>query len=276
MPQSEITGDVSLSSIALGTLVFMCLFGASLIGIVVRSRLPAHHLDSESKDAIRLSTAVVGTLSALALGLLIASANSVYNSAEAELRTSVARVLLLDRVMEHYGPETADARGLLHRLVEGRLIQGWGTAAERAGIDPYDEKQGIEPVQNALRNLVPATEPQRMLQNRALEVSGLLAEAHWMLVESSTEGLPTAFLVILVFWLAWLFLTFGLQAPANPTVIGVMLVCALSVAGAVFLVVDMAHPYLGVIHVSDGPLRAALSHVGDPADLASIGNVTTH
>jgi hypothetical protein len=83
-----------------------------------------------------------------------------------------------------------------------------------------------------------------------------------MLVEASAEGLPTAFLIILVFWLAWLFATFGLQAPANPTVIGVMLICSLSVAGAVFLVVDMAHPYLGVIHVSDGPLREALAHLG--------------
>jgi hypothetical protein len=251
-----------LSSITLGAIVFACLFGASLIGILVRNRLPPHHLDSESKDAIRLSTAVVGTLSALALGLLIASANNVYNNAEAELRTSVARVLLLDRVMAHYGPDTADARSRLHRLVENRLVQGWGTAAQQVGIDPYDEAQGIEPIQVELRNLTPATEPQRLLRARALEVSGQLAEAHWMLVESKSEGLPTAFLVILVFWLAWLFLTFGLQAPANPTVMGVMLVCSLSVAGAVFLVVDMAHPYLGVIHVSDGPLRAALAHIG--------------
>ncbi|TDW26696.1 hypothetical protein EV128_11326 [Rhizobium azibense] len=250
-----------MSSIALGALVFICLFGASLIGILIRNRLPAHHLDSESKDVIRLSTAVVGTLSALALGLLIASANNVYNNAEAELRTSVARLLLLDRVLAHYGPETADARSRLQLLVENKLVQGWGTAAERAGIEPYDENQGIEPVQGELRNLVPATEPQRLLQARALEISGLLAEAHWMFVESSSEGLPTAFLVILVFWLAWLFLTFGLQAPANSTVIGVMLVCSLSVAAAIFLVVDMAHPYLGVIYVSDGPLRAALEHI---------------
>ncbi len=163
--------------------------------------------------------------------------------------------------LAHYGPETADARSRLHLLVENKLVQGWGTAAERAGIEPYDENQGIEPVQGELRNLVPATEPQRLLQARALEISGLLAEAHWMFVESSSEGLPTAFLVILVFWLAWLFLTFGLQAPANSTVIGVMLVCSLSVAAAIFLVVDMAHPYLGVIYVSDGPLRAALEHI---------------
>jgi hypothetical protein len=251
-----------LSSITLGAIVFACLFGASLVGIVIRSKLPSHHLDSESKDVIRLSTAVVGTLSALALGLLIASAKNVFDSSEAELRTSVARVLLLDRLMSHYGAETSQARDHLHQLVENRLVQGWGSRSEQAGIDPYNEAQSIEPVQAELRELKPKTEPQRLLQSRALEVSAQLAEAHWMLVESKSEGLPTAFLVILVFWLAWLFLTFGLQAPVNSTVIGVMLICSLSVAAAVFLVVDMAHPYLGIIRVSEGPLREALAHLG--------------
>lgn len=249
-----------MSSVTLGAIVFACLFGAALVGILIRTRLPSHHLDSDSKDAIRMSTAVVGTLSALALGLLIASAKNVFDHAEAELQTSAARVLLLDRAMAQYGPETSDARSRLHRLVEIRLAQGWGPAS--LAIDPYDASQSIEPIQAQLRDLLPRTEPQRLLQTRALEVSGQLAEARWMLVEASAEGLPTAFLIILVFWLAWLFATFGLQAPANPTVIGVMLICSLSVAGAVFLVVDMAHPYMGVIHVSDGPLREALAHLG--------------
>jgi hypothetical protein len=239
------------------------LSGGALLGILLRVRIPDHHLDPESKDAIRLATAIVGTLSALALGLLIASAKNLYDNTEAELRTSVARVVLLDRVMAQYGPQTADARARLRHLIGNRLRHGWGNPAPgEAPVDPYDESQGIEPVQVEIRSLTPKNEPQRMLQARALEVSGLLAEAHWMLVETSAEGLPTAFLVILVFWLAWLFATFGLQAPANPTVICIMLVCAMSVAAAVFLVVDMAHPYLGVIHVSDAPLRSALAHIG--------------
>ncbi|WP_256730415.1 hypothetical protein [Pseudomonas sp. ANT_H12B] len=63
-------------------------------------RLPIHHLDAESKDVIRLATAVVGTLSALALGFLTASAKNVYDSYEIEVQTSAARIVLLDRVMD--------------------------------------------------------------------------------------------------------------------------------------------------------------------------------
>jgi hypothetical protein len=251
-----------MSSTVLGTIVFACLFGASILGILVRTRLPGHHLDADSRDAIRMSTAVVGTLSALALGLLISSAKTVFDTSQAELQTSVGRVLLLDRAMAEYGPETKDARARLQRLVESRLVQGWGTQAQRDAIDPYDESRSIEPIQAELRDLMPKTDPQRLLQARVLEISGQLAEAHWMLVESDAQGLPTAFMVILVFWLTWLFATFGLHAPANPTVIAVMFICSVSVATAVFLVIDMAHPYIGFIHVSDAPLRAALAHLG--------------
>lgn len=213
---------------------------------------------------IKLATAVVGTLSALALGFLIASAKTSFEDAQTELRTSTARVLLLDRVMLHYGPETAEARRLLARLVEARLQQNWHRPLEAGALEPpASEEISIEPVQDQLRSLKPETDAQRLLQNRAIEVSGNVAEAHWLVVEHGDEDLPFAFLIILVFWLSLLFFTFGLLSPVNSTVIVVLVFCALSVAGAVFLITDMAHPYLGVIQVSDEPLRKALERMSE-------------
>jgi hypothetical protein len=117
-------------------------------------------------------------------------------------------------------------------------------------------------VEAELRALSPDTNAQRLLQSRALQVSNDIAEVHWMLTETGGDGLPWAFLAVLVFWLGLLFVTFGLLAPANATVIGLLFACALSVVAAVFLIVDMAHPYMGIIHVSDAPLRAALEQLG--------------
>jgi hypothetical protein len=252
-----------MSALLVGGIVFLCLSGAASIGMLLRANLPDHHLSADSKDVIKLATAVVGTLSALALGLLIASAKTNHDSAETELRTSVARLVLLDRVMAHYGPETAEARGLLRKLVEKRLHQAWGNATDAGQTDDTTaDDQGIEPVQDKLRNLSPQTDAQRSLQARALEVSGQIAEAHWLLIEMDDEGLPWPFLAILVFWLALLFSTFGIMAPGNMTVICTLFLCALSVAGAVYLIVDMSHPYLGFIHVSDAPLRDALERMG--------------
>ncbi|MGR9353569.1 bestrophin-like domain [Rhizobium leguminosarum] len=264
-----------MGSLVVGGLVFLCLSMATSIGLIVRARLPDHHLNAESKDAIRLATAVVGTLSALALGLLIASAKSTYDNAEVEMRTAaarvllldrvMARVLLLDRVMAQYGPETDKARQLLRELIEKRLSRGWtAETTDEPSAKALGEYQDIESVQADLRSLAPKDAAQRSLQARALEVSGMVAETHWLLVESGKEGLPWAFLTVLVCWLALLFATFGLQAPVNPTVLSILLVCALSVAGAIFLISDMANPYVGLVHVSDTPLQSAIERLGKP------------
>ena len=248
-----------MSAFVVAGIVCLCLFGAALIGMLLRSLLPDHHLSTEFKDVIKLATAVVATLSALALGFLVASAKTAYDDAETELRTSVARLLLLDRVMAQYGPETDEARGLLRKLVETRLQHVWDIGGE---TEPTADAPGIEPVQHQLRGLSPQTEVQRFLQSRALQVSGQIAEAYWLAIEMQGERLPWPFLAILVFWLALLFFTFGLLSPSNTTVVSTLFVCALSVAGAVFLIIDMAHPYLGLIRISEGPLRDVLNRIG--------------
>jgi hypothetical protein len=250
-----------MSPIAIGCVAFLCVFGAAIGGMVLRSRLPDHHLGPDSRDAIKLATAIIGTLSALALGLLIASAKRSFDDAGAERRTSAARVLLLDRVMAHYGPETNKMRATLRRVIETRL------SAERdnTGSDAVlAEGLDVEAVQDHLRALSPQTEAQRWLQSRALQLSGDIAEARWLRTETELGGFPTPFLAILVLWLALLFASFGLLAPGNGTVVVTLFVCAVSVSAALVLIIDMDHPYLGFIRVSDAPLRSALKGLGRP------------
>ena len=252
-----------MNALLMAAVVFIILGVSTSLGMILRDRLPSHHLNAESKDVIKLATAIVGTLSALALGLLIASAKTDYDDAQSELDATGARIVLLDRLMAQYGPDAGDARVLLRQLIESRLQQGWtieasdGGAAGQAAM--YKE---IEAVQGKLRALDPQDQVHRFVQARALEVSGQIAEGHWLQVESADKGLPWGFLVVLVYWLALLFCTFGLQAPANPTVLTIIIVCALSVAGAVFAISDMADPYTGLIQISDRPLEGALARLG--------------
>lgn len=246
-----------MNPLAIGGIAFLCVFGAASTGMFLRSRLPDHHLSPDSRDAIKLATAIIGTLSALALGLLIASAKRSFDDAGTELRTMAARVLLLDRVMAHYGQETAEMRGTLRKLLEARL-------KEASGEGTLDEGLDVEPVQDALRNLTPQTDAQRWLQARALQLTGQIAEARWMRAETEAGGFPGMFLVFLVLWLALLFCSFGLLAPGNATIVATLFVCALSVTGALVLIIDMDHPYLGFIRISDAPLRLALERLGQP------------
>lgn len=252
-----------MTALETGAIIALLLAGATMAGVWTSRHLPDHHLAPDSKEAIKLATAVVGTLSALAIGFLVASAKTTFDAAETELRGSGARLVLLDRVMAQYGPETTQARQLLASLVEARIDDTWGMALNDRPRNALKDDVGIEPVQRLLRLLTPQNEVQALVRARALEVSGTIAESHWLVLESGSEGLPVAFLVVLAFWLTVIFFTFGLLSPHNSTVISIIIVCALSVGGAIFIVNDMAHPYGGLVYVSDEPLRVALSRMGE-------------
>src|SRR5271165_3940324 len=85
--------------------------------IFVSSRLPSHHVTSETKDVVRLGMGLVATTVAIALGLLIASAKSYYDTQNAEMTQLAANVVLLDRILLHYGPETQEARAMMRNSV---------------------------------------------------------------------------------------------------------------------------------------------------------------
>lgn len=250
-----------MSPLAIGGITFCLVFGAACLGMLLHARLPDGHLSGDSRDAIKLATAIVGTLSALALGLLIASSKRSLDDGNTELRIWSARVVLLDRVMAHYGPETKEMRLALRALLEARIRH---TSGAYRGAISADDDLDVEPVQDGLRRLTPENDAQRWLQTRALQLSGEIAEAHWLRPETETEEFPSLFVAFLVIWLALLFGSFGLLAPRNATVVFTLLVSSLSITGALALIIDMDHPYLGLIRVSQTPLVSALGRIGQP------------
>ncbi|MDU0338645.1 bestrophin-like domain [Bosea rubneri] len=240
-----------------GAVAFLFIFGAAAGGMLLRARLPDHHLSPDSRELIKLATAIIGTLSAIALGLLIASAKRSFDEAASELRTSAAHVVLLDRTMAQYGPETAALRETLRKSLQARLSE---LRDQREGL--LHEGLDVESIQNGLRRLVPANDGQRWLQTRALQLSSQISEMRWQRPETETGGFPGIFIIILVLWLALLFASFGLLAPGNATVVVTLFASALSVTAALVLIIDMDHPYLGFIRVSDLPLQLALERLG--------------
>src|ERR1017187_8903205 len=106
-----------MSPIAISVAVFACVFGGALLGIFIHSLLPNEHLDSDSKEAVRLGMALVGTTVALVLGLLIASAKGFYDTQNSEVTQLSADVVLLDKVLTHFGPETKEIRAPLRSSV---------------------------------------------------------------------------------------------------------------------------------------------------------------
>ena len=114
-----------MSAISASLLVFVCAFGGALIGVYVRRLLPEEHLSSESKDVVKLGMGLVATIAALVLSLLIASAKGFYDTQSSELTEMSAKVVLLNRILAHYRPETKEVRDLLRSAVARTLDMLW-------------------------------------------------------------------------------------------------------------------------------------------------------
>ncbi len=252
-----------MGSIAIWLITFVCAFGGALAGLFLSSALPQHHLSKESKDAIKMGAGLIATLTALVLGLLITSAKDSFDGMNSMMTQSGSRIILLDRVLARYGPETRAIREELHGSVTSSLEVIWGKGkAREVSLNRFEKTAKMEDIQGKLRGLSPQNDTQRWFQSQALELTNSLLQARWLAIEEAQVALPSAFFIVLLFWLTALFASFGLLASRNTTVFVVLFVCAVSVAGAVFLIYEMNQPLNGMIQVSKAPMLKALAYLG--------------
>ena len=250
-----------MSPMSIGWIVLACVFGGALLGMALRLILPEHHLSAESKDVIKLGMALTATMSALVLALLINSAKSSYDAQRNEITQMAANIILLDRVLAHYGPETKEARDLLRLSIAGLTDRIWPeNRTGPAELEPT--AAGAEAFYDKIHELSPQNEVQRSLQAQALKMSVDIGQTRWLLFEQRGRSIPMPFLVLLVFWVTIIFLSFGLFAPPNATVIATLFLCALSVSGAIFMILELDRPFGGLIQISVAPLRNAIAHLG--------------
>lgn len=249
--------------IAIALIVFVCAFGGALFGLFLGRVLPEHHLSAESKDAVKLVTGMIATLSALVLGLLVSSAKSSFDTVGEELRQTATQVILLDRVLGQYGSETKEIRALMRREYAAKVEQIFSPdQSERLKVIEPQRADPVEEVESRIWELKPGTDAQRGLQARALRIGGELARTHWLLIEHAGSSIPVPFLAVLVSWLAAIFAAFGLFAPRNATTITALFIGALSVSTAIFLIEALDRPLDGLMSMSSAPMRNALEHLG--------------
>jgi hypothetical protein len=203
---------------------------------------------------------LIATITALVLGLLVASAKSSFDAQRSGLVQLAANVVFLDRILAHYGAEAKEAREQLRSAVADLLDRTWPEAGSRSG--QLTAPGEYESVYDTIQALAPLSEAQRSLQAAALKTGGDIAQARWLLFAQKGSSIPVPFLVVLVFWLAILFASFSLFARPNATVVATLLICALSVASAVFLILELDRPFEGLLKIPSDPLRGALDQLG--------------
>jgi hypothetical protein len=253
-----------LSALSISGIVFACLLGGAVVGALLRDVLPKHHLSEDSKYIVGLGTGLLATLAALVLGLLIASAKSSFELKSDEIKQGAAKLILLDRNLRHYGADADGVRAALRGMAETSRQVRWVENNRPAPATLAHGAAGIEDVQQRVLALVPTGDAQRWLRTRALDLTSELAQMRWLVIDQHGSSIPAPFLVALVFWLVVIFTSIGLFAPRNATAAAVIFLCAVSVASAIFLVLELDRPFEGLLKISDLPLREAIAEMNRP------------
>ena len=207
--------------------VLACLFPSALLGLFLRNVFPPHYLQEDSIGVVRLGTGIIGTLTALVLGLLLASAKGNYDRVNDQVTNAAAAYVLLDRTLAEYGPQTKESRRLLRISLASafnRIFSEHGDGA--TGLVDAQRIAPVERLQDELRKLIPENDTQRTLQAHALELSNELVKLRLLTITQTEGSIPVLLFVVLVFSLAIMFAGFGLMTSKNPMVIVVFSLCS--------------------------------------------------
>jgi hypothetical protein len=251
-----------MSSLAIAAVILGGSFGAAVVGMVLHVKLPDRHLDSDSRDVVKLVMGLIATMFALVLSLLIASASSSYDQQSNELKALSANIILLDRTLESYGPGAQGVRDRLRDVVRQTHDRIWSPDGVRPEVlNSAETRNAAKANIEQLHTLSPTTDVERMMQSRAIQQSDGITQARLLMFEQLGSSIPWPFLTVLVFWICMLFLGFGLFSSPNPTITVALLVGAVSVACAIFLILELNDPYRGLMRISDEPLRNAMAQI---------------
>ncbi len=225
-------------------IVLALLLASVLSGRLLRTRLPDHHVTAESRDAIKMAIGLVATMSALVLGLLLSSTKGSFDAERGEVVQLISQIEFLDRVLEAYGPGAAEARAEL--LTQVQLLKQRLWSSQPSTTCGSYRSNGLY---LAIHHLAPQTPVQEDLKTRALSEAAQMGQQIATLHAQSSSSISWPLLGVVVFWLSVMLLTFSVLAPGNFSTNVVLAACALSVTGAIFLILELDKPFSGLLQI---------------------------
>jgi hypothetical protein len=248
------------TSTTISLIAFVCFFGAGLLGMRLRTLIPEHHLADDSRHLLETALGIIGTVGGLVLGLLVGQAFGSFNVERNALVQLSANLVVVDRVLAHYGPEAAPARVALRGTVVQMIDDLWPppgrpirVVASAGANDDFADR---------LEALKPKNDVQASLKGTAMGLVVGIAQTRWQMYEQLEAGISPVILGLLIFWFSITFAGLGVFAKANPTVVTMLFLAAVALSGALLLLQEMSMPLQGLVTLPDAPLRAALTHLG--------------
>jgi len=242
-------------------IIFGCVVGAVLMGRALSRRLSEDHLSADTKETVKLAMGLLATMSALLLGLLVASAKASYDNARNDVIQMAAKVVFLDRVLTGYGPETAEARARLRDAIEQMAHRSMQPPKANTPVNLAPNTQAGNAIYLAIQHLTPNDDMQRSLKAQATTLAVELGQLRTLLVAESISSISKPLLVVVAFWLVVIFLSFSLIAPHNATATFALMISAVSVATAIFLILELDRPFSGLLRIPNEPMLNVLSQL---------------
>lgn len=252
-----------MPALLIAFIIFAFMLGGILLGSTLRVILPDDHTQADSKDILMASAGMMATLIALIIGLLVTSAKGTYDVTTLRITQVGAKIITLDYYLSRYGSEAKEVRELLPQAIASGIERIWPNESKHgADLAKMESETEMADVYNKIRELSPKNDSQKYLQTRALQLMDDIMQLRWMVIEQSQTNLPRVFLVVLTFWLTVLFAQFSLLAPRNRTAMSALFICAISMSGAIFLILELNQPLEGAIKMSSTPLYKSLLLIG--------------
>src|SRR5215471_16889282 len=242
----------------IGLIVYAVILAGAFAGWKLRARLPSAHLTEETKSLVSVSTAVVATVTALVLGLLISNANTTFTRLGGEVTALSAEILRLDQILHRYGSAAEPARETLRQYAEQKTADLFPDDPENVRLSNPSTYELLQRLEDMLLALKPANPRDQWWLGQAMTLAAKIGDTRWLLAQQIGQGTPKAFVALLVFWLALLFASFGLFAPRNLTSAVTLTLCALAVAGAVAMFLELEQGFGGLVRISPEPMRQAV------------------
>jgi Protein of unknown function (DUF4239) len=257
---------MTMSALGIALIVLFTLFGGAILGLLIGRRLPPHHLSSETRGVVSASMAVVGTMSALVISLLISNGSTEFRARNNDVSLLASEIVQLDTLLRRYGPEAEPARDALQRYATMTSEDLFPDSPDRhPNVDNSATLRTLDEVQDLVLALKSSDDRQHWLSAQALQLTVAASETRSRMSQEDLRSVPLPFIGAVVLWLTVLFVSFGLFAPRNVTVIIAVFLCAFAIAAAIKLVLDMDTPFDGLIrlarppiHVSSDPLLHAI------------------
>jgi len=238
-----------MNSLEIGLLIWATVVSGAILGMLLGRRLPQHHLSGETKSVVSASMAVLGTMTALVIGLLISDAYSSFSARTGELSRLSADVIQLDGLLRRYGPEATPARQALQQYIKAATDNLTHRTSGPVSFGVLNQMQDL------ILALKTNDSRQHWLVDQSMQIVGDMDQTRRLLSQQGQSSVPLPFLFQIVLWSTILFASFGLFSPRNLIAFIGLFICAFAVSAAIKIMLDMVTPFGGNVQISGFPLR---------------------